>query len=103
MTRVARRPRDEESIGETKHRCARRCNPQYVLRIAPDSRHWRGVQKGNTTRCAGGTALKFQESVRAWTLRSDPSDQPLAPTPRRRVGARRLQPAAAAATTRYLF
>ena len=30
-------------------------------------------------------------------------DQPLAPAPRRRVGARRLQPAAAAATTRHLF
>jgi hypothetical protein len=28
----------------------------------------------------------------AWTLRSDPPDQPLAPAPRRRVGARRLQP-----------
>ena len=49
-------------------------------------------RKGNTTRRAGGTALKFQESVQAWTLRSDPPDQPLAPAPRRRVGARRLQP-----------
>jgi len=57
------------------------------------------VQKGNTTRCASGTALKFQESVQAWTLRSDLPDQPPAPAPRRRVGARRL----AAATTRHLF
>jgi hypothetical protein len=56
-------------------------------------------RKGNTTRCAGGTALKFQESVQAWTLRSDPPDQLLAPAPRRR----RLQPAAAAATKRHLF
>src|SRR5215471_20572875 len=45
----------------------------------------------------------FKSPCKPRPLRSDPPDQPLAPAPHRRVGARRLQPAAAAAMTPHLF
>ena len=54
--------------GKTPYeKCSPHCPRQQTLA-------W--VQAANTTRCAGGTALKFRESVQAWTLRSDPPDQP---------------------------
>ena len=51
---------------------------------------WRAERKYHSLR--RWNRPQISESVQAWTLRSDPPDQPLAPAPRRRVGARRLQP-----------
>jgi len=50
---------------------------------------WRAERKYHSLR--RWNRPQISESVQAWTLRSDPPDQPLAPAPRRRVGARRLR------------